>query len=227
MKRLLLMLAVVGLLAAPASADLKLANLQHMGTGTVGVHSPASGIYVDYKTVAVASDLIHVTFAFHWPYYTAVEAGYIGHNFVYDNSEVQIIGGGAAGPFVTGTWGTSFPPYLWPNPSSGTWTIGTLYEDVQGYWTNKVLIEGSGIYPFFQVDMHVKDVIPDSFLDAIVTNVFVVFLYSSASTGGPWWTGGNISVPAYGMGIIPEPASMTLLAGGLLAIGAGVWRRRR
>jgi hypothetical protein len=227
MKKLLLILALVGLMAGPATADLhesgKLATgLQHTGTGTVGISDGAGGIYLSYKTTAVASDIIMLDFAFHWPYATTVYVGFLGHNFVWDSSEVQVIGASSIAPWAA----YNYTAGSFPNFTSGTWTLATLYEDFPGYWTNTFPLPGSAVVPFMHVTLHVKDVIADSYLDVIISTFHAHFALTPNSSGG-WWTGGAIGAPAYGMGVVPEPASMTLLAGGLLAIGAGVWRRRR
>jgi hypothetical protein len=253
------MLAIMALMAVPATADLSPSTLtpslntglQSTGQGTVGIYATGGGIYLDYKTYAEASDLIHLTFAFHWPYVTNVYGVQAQFSFVWDNSEVEVLGMLPAGGFgpsnfsaISATW--------WMGPSSGTLQVGDVLGTGVPLWTNPVgstyttyyggqitpgdtriqlthmQVVGSGIYPFMQVDLHVKDyMVPaDSFLDAFVGSFALLFLVTPFSPG-TWWTGGAIGAPSYGMGVIPEPASLTLLGLGLASIGAGVWRRRR
>lgn len=252
MRKLVLSLALVGMIAAPALADLtpsaytnpQAANLQYAGGHSVGVYAPGTspGIYLDFKTAATTSDYGAVTFAFHWPYATPVSVVQMWSSLVWDNSEIAIVNTSVAGPFtVSNYWG----PTTWAsagNPSSGTLVLGDVLGTGIPLWCNpegsvhtglsggqpftKYVVEGSGIYPFMVVDFHVKGVNPDSYLDLLIGSAALLFRFSSASTG-LWWSGGEIGAPTYGMGIIPEPASLSLLGLGLVSVGAGVWRRRR
>lgn len=246
--RVVLGLLLVGLIAAPAMADLTPSqynptlaqNLTPTGEGTVGVYDGAGGIFLDYKNAAVASDYFVVPFAFHWPYATPIQAIQVWHQIAFDNTEIAII---SSAPMGGLTGANNFPgPTTWAgfNVSTGTWYVGDVLGTGVPLWNNppdihqplsttidgKLDVAGSGIYPFVQYEVHVKEVVNDSYMDLWVNQFAMLFKFSSADPG-TWWTGGAIGSPTYGVGFIPEPASLSLLGVGLLSVGAGVWRRRR
>jgi hypothetical protein len=275
MRKLVGILAVVALAATPAMADFSkltptpATGLVSTGQHTVGVFAPGDptgAIYLSYKIIAEQSDTIRVTFGADWPYLTPVYALQVQHGFTYDNSEVQVVRQGGAGPFVGTPFNNYFGATTWQggvavttggatlNPSSGTIDIANFYGAFPSainpgvsfsgpYGTiipNMLKLEGADAvfsgtvllgydlhaYPIFYVDLHVKDVMSDSFLDAIVASAAWLF-YLTPNSPGTYWTAGAISAPAYGIGIVPEPASLSLLGMGMAAVGLGAWRRRR
>ena len=273
MRKVLLALALVGLIAAPAMAGLvppanmspQQANLQGSGGHTVGIYNYdptyGPGILLDFKITDLRnSDVFTVTFAFHWPYATYVYGVQLQHNIVWDHSELGILSMnptpfGAAGPAQPVGWGgnQNYPPATgfdtvttygtvhvsgWDdidaNITSGLVALGDVFGTGVPLWNNVSafppsgsFISGSMIVPFMQVQFHVKDVVADSFLDLFVSEAALLWFYSPTGAAGTWWTGGAIGTPFYGMGLVPEPASISLLVGGFLALGAGVYRRRR
>ena len=267
MRKVLLACALAAFLTAPAMAGLEpstfgtpmQANLGvPLDEGTVGLYgfyyTPTAGGYPylwgDYKYSPVdASAYYHWTFAFHWPYITSVFVPQVQFAFTYDNAEFMIMNMNPAGAFgpnnfpLSATWqGPSF------NPTSGLLQVGSIYTGVP-LWCNPAAgtmpITGTGIYPFMQIDVHVKEALSfDSAMDAIVQNFAVLFRFTANSTG-LWWTSGNIghastwgghtsfsgslTTPpnSFGVGVAPEPASLSLLGLAGLALGGGIWRRRR
>lgn len=207
--RILAALAIVGLLVSPAWADLTPSSLTPVaatgmdrldGQGTVGPSGPG-GLYLSYQVSILPSGTGSVTFAFHWPYATAVHAVQLHSALQYDNSEVAITGTTAVGIFTAAdnfpggvTWtGTGL------NPSAGTWQVGDVLGPGVPLWCNAPfppalsMVSGSGIYPFMKVDFHVKGPDPaDSFLDLIVPSAALLFWMSPSATGATYWTGGGI-----------------------------------
>jgi hypothetical protein len=241
MKKALGVLLVLGLLAAPASADLKgspqATTLQKIPGvhGTIGIYYGGNLYYTPFIS-AQQSDTFVLTFGFHWPYYTAVYADYLHFSFVYDNSEVEVLGMQGAGPFVTGSTynpghagNPSIPVTLFPNPSSGVWGVSSLYMDIPNWQTssNALFVPGSAIFPFMQVTLHMKqDGINDGFLDAVIGSANLIFRLSHYAPSH-YVSGGGIASPSLGVAFTPEPASLSLLGLGLVAVGGGIWRRRR
>jgi len=277
MRKLVGILAVVALVATPALADLsKLSpqmeeNVLIPGQHTVGVFAsgdPTGGIYLSYKIIAAQSDLVRVTFGLDWPSLNTRYAIQVQHGFTYDNSEVQVVRQGGAGPFANSPFNNYFGSSTWQggvpvttggatlNPSSGTIDIAAFYGAYPSAINPSVSVTGpygtaipsamklepaipvtiSGTlvgydlhaYPVFYVDLHVKDVVSDSFLDAIVASaawLYHITPFSAASN--TYWTGGGVGTYHYGIGIVPEPASLSLLGMGMAAVGLGAWRRRR
>jgi hypothetical protein len=255
MRKALGILAVLGLVAAPVMADLMPSDLTPQykslnpipgGHGSVfpGYYTAGSSFVYVYgansEIYAEPSDLITVTFAFHWPYATGVTGIQFQSSLVYDNNEVAVV---STAPPVKGPFAgkvNNYPPptttgthFAWSqgNPSAGTWTVGDVLGTGVPLFighpsTGSVAISGSGIYPFMQVVLHVKDdVRVDGMADIVIGSAALLFWFP----GGPttYWTSGGGMTPSWGEDIIPEPASLSLLGVGVVAIGAGVWRRRR
>lgn len=238
MRRLVLALALVGLVASPALAGLApssysptMADLGERNGHTVGIYDGAGGIYTNIIQPANVSDVFTVEFAFHWPYVTSVNMIQFWSAIVWDTDEIQIT---SALPF--GAWnannydGTSFQTFVSGLVNTGVVKVGDvlgtgvpLWQNPLGGLSSSTLVAGSQVVPFMQVQFHVHNPVDDGYLDLFIGSAAMLF----TSLGSTYWTGGAIGVPSYGIAITPEPASLSLLAGGLLAVGAGIWRRRR
>jgi hypothetical protein len=240
-------LLILGLVAAPAMADWAGNNgldkqgmvpvAPHGSAGVYGLHTTAGPvIYLDFKMPAAYTDTILVTFGAHWPYITSVTGAWLSWTLVYDNSEVEIVNLGTAfggqfggGQILVSTWPA-------PNPSAGIMALA-------GYVTATVtphLLTGSGVFPFLQVQFHVKDAIEDSANDMWMATVknwaSHIFPGAYPPYTSYWWTnrladtGLSATRPwlaSHGFDVTPEPASMLLLLAGVAGVGGGIWRRRR
>ena len=231
MRRLLLVAALLPLVAAPALADFNTLpkGLPPTGQHTTGVYAPGppAGIYADIKVPGYASDTMVFTFAFHWPFVTSNVLGQLQFDLVYDNSEVEIMGISPRGPFVGGVNG--FATITFPNPTTGMVTV------TNGAWLNPAspgfMMTGSGIYPIFAVTVHVKqDGIWDSANDIVMSSCNLLLSHIATGSYPPytsyWWST-SVGDVNYGVDIVPEPATIGLGVCGLLAVGGGIWRRRR
>jgi hypothetical protein len=196
-----------------------------------GVYAPGPppGIYLDYKTPAYYSDIVQVTFAFHWPFATPYPLGQLQFGLQYDNSEVEIMGLTAAGPFAGGVNGFVTAMMYMQNPTTGVLTA------TSGCWANPAspafMMTGSGIYPIFTVTVHMKeDGIEDSANDLQLVSCNLLLSHIATGSYPPytsyWWST-TVGTVNYGVDFIPEPSTIGLGICGLLAVSGGLWRRRR
>ena len=241
MKKTILCLTLVGLIATPAVADLTpsayeptLGNLTPTGEGTVGVYNPhpyTPGLYYwTWKCPYTTSDIFHVSFGFHWPFLTSVHVEQAWFGLSYDNSEVTILNMVGAGNFAGGA--NNFPPpTMWSgptlNPSFGTVQIGDVLGTGVPLWANPGALShwigGSDVWNFVGMDVHVKDVNPDSLVDLLCPSFALLYRTSTTATQ-VWWTGGVVGENHYGMGVVPEAGSLALLGLGIAALSMG-WQR--
>ena len=267
MKKVLGMLVVLGLIAAPAVADLPVKDLGGPSGATIGVWNGTSITPSDVVIPMTPSGSFTVTFGVHWPYATPVYANYVHHNLMYDVGEVRITGYGPA-PGMTGYWGNSLTliqnliTYATPTPyTTGTHGVMSLYETfiTTGGATTVITLPGTGSFPLFKATFHALNpgnnpgqtytttsmtIYTTTTQTPGVTNTYTntntytyidvdVFM-SKANvvfyTGGAthlWATAGGVASTWYSAHVTPEPASMSLLAIGVVALSGGIIRRRR
>lgn len=249
MRKLMALVAVLGLAATPAFAGLTpssyspvQANLTHTGGHTVGIYGYFTGygpgIYSNISFYPTGTATYSVSFAFHWPYSTPVTGIQMWSQLGWDNDEIQIMNvsapmnGGSAGLFGwNNTTALNYPTgSFWSGATlTGTIVVGDVYGTGTPLWANPAFttawITGSGIYPFMKVDFRSRGASDNAgFLDLFIGEAALLFDVSGV---GHYWTGGAINSTSYGINVLPEPASLSLLAIGLATTGFGVWRRRR
>ena len=280
MRKVALALALAGLLAAPATADLSdLLTTKALGPSTggkIGILTSNGGIYGTHTTFsgiqpadllldASVGDTVQLTFAFVWPYNTGpsdlgvLVRGYRSM-FSWDTSEVELLGLGNSGPFARGSF-DSDPGAAAANLNAAITNPGGVTSF--GFEQNPSasnssgndfqLLGGGGPLPFMRVTFRVLAPSPLGGLDAFFgqqavsgTSAGVVFNQIAGTTlsptpwggnkvvfvttgdpSGPFITAGGSIDQTFGLSVVPEPASASLLAVGLLAIGGGFYRRRR
>jgi len=157
------------MLASPSSADLlgSLDQLQESPTmerlspngGTIGVLDTLGNIRQSHVVLFPnASDIITVTFGIHWPFVQPVLVSEIRHGLDWDSTEVELLGAGPAGPFLTNNIGTS--------PAAGAAAINAFAGPPLPGGTREVLgiaefpaapfvLNGSSTVSFFRVTFHV------------------------------------------------------------------------
>lgn len=261
MRKTLLVMALVGLLASPAMADF----------GSIGLGGgPPLGSVWHYATGGT-SNVYTTTWYFHISpvlFPGGVDVDFLHYQFVWDLDEVTILNIAGAGifagmvnnagslvPFVTQVLGYTTGTH---GAQSGTFG-GTAISGTPTFpgVPSSFHLDPSVYYPFLQVQYHVKNPTRDSIattgggvaeyydirLDWIdMYGGFFSTLGSPQvihSAGTSWstyytvtpmlytWTFFTSDIRSGNLVVQPEPASAALLAGGLLAIGGGIWRRRR
>lgn len=198
---------------------------------------PSPGLWSGTWGPLCTSDTVHLTFAFHWvfgPVGSPVFAKQFQFSWLWDNSEVETLAMyGAPGIFNGANNFSALPSTWWAGPSAGTFKVGDVLGTGVPLWCNPLASTGpgrtitwSGIYPFMQVDLHIKGQVPyDALWDVLCPSAALLFTTVGGTT--LWWTGGVLGTWTYGANFVPEPASLSLLGISALAIGGGIWRRRR
>jgi hypothetical protein len=258
MKRLLLSMAILGLLASPAMAT---------GGGQMGPGPGMSSLVVD----APYSAIYTTTFYFHLDpvlYPNGMPLDYIHFAFLWDTTEIQVlsvtskIGGFFTHPgWITNNYASALA-FQSQNGYSAVQSYFTSFQSFTGpnstYFYDSVFLPASTVIPFFQVQYHVFNPVDDGYFDlgpiwldlpggfytylttivntqtwvghngtAHISMTGTWTIVTSYTTVLPGWT---VSTRISWDGLIavtPEPTSGAFLAGGLLAIGGGLWRRRR
>ena len=212
-KRALLAVAILGMVSAPATADMVGSlqtlptnpNLQflpgHPNGGTIGVLNTlgtfASSNVIMYPN---ASDVITVTFGIHQPYITPLLIERNRNGLTLDKSEVVIMGAGPAGPFVTNNIGTT--------PAAGAAAINSILATATGtagvvgieqFPAAPFVLNGSSTTPFFRVTFHATAPFgADSLLDLFAPAQGTT-MTTSTTTGGMTVMNTNIT---QGVGLI-------------------------
>jgi hypothetical protein len=247
MRKTLLVMALVGLLASPVLADF----------GDIGLGVPPGNVFV-YPSGPSAT--YTTTWYFHinaslFP--AGVDADFLHYQFVWDLDEVTIMNIAGAGmfagmvnnasqlvPFVTSYLGYTTGTH---GAQSGTFG-GTALSGTPTFpgQPNSFHLSPSVYYPFLQVQYHVDNPIYDFYYDirldwidiyggftswtSIVTyhsNASLWSSYVSAVVTNYTWTLYTTDIRTGNLLVMPEPASAGLLACGLIAVAGGIWRRRR
>ena len=229
----------------------------HMPNRGMGILDPAGNLITsDVLLYPNASDVITVTFGIHWPYATPVLFVEMLSGLVWDTNEVVLLGAGPAGPFVTNDIGTTpAAGAAFINsavaPLSGTERIAYIEQ----FPASPFILRSSSTIPFFRVTFRAQAPFPNDGLRDLLApsvrifkgpplfSVGVIFSFFTTTmttgpsgtvntninpTSGPFINTGS-GRPAYGLELVPEPASASasLLAIGIFAVFGGTWRRRR
>jgi hypothetical protein len=180
-----------------------------------------NSVYVTSGNQPIESDIFTFTFAAHMvPIFYNTRS--LRFNFVYDNTNIEVL---HATPLnVNGVWNIDNYGSLtdiWPNPSSGTTSVSSLFQSIDG--GSAVNMVTSSVVPFFRVQLHIKDA-PESHVGffgitqmTLVSNTFALTLFPADFN---YFTGAIHSG-------VPAPAGAWVLLAGLSGLGGALTRRRR
>lgn len=225
MKKFLVLLALVGLVAAPAQAGFGILNSTGTGfvdlSGDVGNYVGTFVVTIGFHTTAPMANALALKF-----------------HFVYDSAEMIMLGAAGVSPFanptinningtISGTDG--LPKFLADNithgAGGGLWGIGSNWVGVgpaSGTATYSMDMAASVYYPvarFTFMQMIGND---DMYYDFYV-DYGDFYLWNSVNS-----TTAIVRKTGFESGVVitPEPGSVALLIAGFAGIGGGLWRRR-
>ena len=218
MKKLVVMLAVVGLMAAPSMAG-------------VGILNTAGTAFATHPVTADSqSGYITITLGLHLP--TAIpKVDFIHFDFVYDAAELAFTAVNLMAPFQgTSQNATGLPAWL-----SGTITAPGTYRissNVISVGTPSAMgtmtLASSVIYPLLQIQFFQFTGTTDAgshFMDFWMPHS--QFDIYAVSSGMMYYSVISYVSTHNALEIVPEPGSIALLLGGFACVGGGLWRRRR
>ena len=225
----------------------------HMPNRGMGILDAAGNLITsDVLLYPNASDIITVTFGIHWPYATPILVERNRNGLLWDTTEVVLLGAGPAGPFVTNNIGTT--PAAGAariNSVVSPLTETQLILGIEQFPASPFVLVSSSTIPFFRVTFRAQSPFPNDGLRDLLapsagsdfqgSGVGLIFrTFTTTMTTGPSGTvntninpgatlfiDGGSSRPAYGLELVPEPASASLLAIGVIAIASGALQRRR
>lgn len=189
----------------------------------IGLYNPADPCTLNSVFVtsasgggAFTSDYFTFTFAAHMDaiYYAAQSLHF---SFGYDNDSIEVIGAWPMG----GWYFNNYSGMTWPNPSGG-WISVTSLTQSMGTGTSCVYMGTSAVVPFFQVMLHVKDA-QTSHINGFGISAMTLVSHLYAITLFP----PDFKYFSGAIHEVPEPASMTLLLGGVAGLAGRAVRRRR
>ncbi len=221
MRRTIAVAALLGMLfATPAMASIVYTPQPETGDyGDVGLVDPGDSvgsINTVFVDPAYFSDVYEFDFAIHmssiW-----YNASLIHFSFAYDNSSIDVLGASPIGGWTE----NNFDNYDWPHSGIGEIVVNSL---TMGFTqsSNYEPFATSSVVPFLHVTLHVNSSAFSALNDfGVVAVELVSHTYALTLLPGDFaYFGGTIHE-------VPEPATATLLFGGIAALMGGVIRRRR
>ncbi len=217
MKRTIAVVALLGMLSAtPALADIVYTPQDvTLDFGDIGLYDPANPDSIN--TVMVDPAEFSDTFQFVFAMRMRGASWWLNNlhfSFAYDNSSLDVIGATPLGGWDYHNYGA----YVWPASGTGDIVATSLRQGMSSSGT--IFFGPDVVVPFLQVTLHVNSAQFSALNDFGVVDMVAQSSMMTVSHGDFDYYGGTIHE-------IPEPATATLLIGGLAALMGGVVRRRR